>query len=433
MQTSAKTPVLLLEGLVRSTLENIVQAGFCSFPVSYFSGTDEIVDTKLEISREVLALKACDSDFQVFAGTFTIGNPEVTLHLNDCKRLIFVFADKNRFVVQCLSRTSRDLISMALHIFAAHTCILHSKALEQFSTGFDRLEMAFELNEVLAQLGYLSSQNKVLKGENKRFKKELSDMEKDLANTIESYKCTLGSGPEQRFEDLDTVKSDLAKNIDKKNKLRKRLRRKEKEINELNVKLEQFRESQQNLLIDLKQTSVLETEEKVQDFIEKLEQARVELNEKNLKCIEGLNKISELNEIVSGLQEKKLSFEQENLKLNKEISDRASLLQEFSQLKNQNEALLGQRNILSKRIDSLQEELAEVCCKREGAEEGLSKKLAAAEEENRNLKEIIEKMKEEKKSDEAEALRDESLKYRQQCDNLAAQLSRMQAQIRRNK
>lgn len=433
LQVSAKTPVLLLEGRVRSSLENIIQAGFCSFPVAYSSGTEEIIDTKLEISKEVISLKPSHSDLPVFSGTFSIGNPEVTLHLADCKRLIFLFPDKTRFVVQCLSRTSRDLIVMALHIFAAHTCILHSKALEQFSTSFDRLELSLELNEVLSQLHYLSNQNSLLAVENKRVKKELSDMEKDLENTIESYQCTLGSGNDENSEDLDKVKNDLAKNIDKKNKLRKRLRRKEKEINELTQKLEEFRESQQNLLLDLKNSSALETEEKIQDFKEKLAQAHIELHEKNQMCMEGLSKISELSELVSILQEKILIVEKENLKLNKEIFDHSSLVQEFSQLKNQNEALLGQRNILSKRIEALQEELESVCMKKELVEEGLGKKLTGVEEENRSLKEIIEKMREEKKSDDVEVLKEETLKYRQQCDNLAAQLSRMQAQMRRNK
>ena len=433
MQVSATTPLLLLEGLVRSTLENIIQAGFCSFPVDYFSGTDEIIGTKLEISKEVICLKPADSDSAVFSGTFSIGNPEVTMHLSDCKRLIFLFPDKSRYVVQCLSRTSRDLIVMSLHIFAAHTCILHSKALEQFSTSFERLEMSLELSEVLSQLTYLTNQNRSLTDENKRVKNELSDMEKDLANTIESYQCTLGSGNDETSEDLYKLKSDLAKNIAKKNKLSKRLRRKEKEINELTQQLEEFRESQQNLLLDLKNSSAIETEEKIQDIKEKLAQAHVELHEKNQKCMEGLSKISELSELASNLQEKKSVIEKENLKLNQEIFDHSSLLQEFSQLKNQNEALLGQRNILSKRIDALQEELASACAKKEMVEEGLGKKLVAVEEENRSLKEIIEKMREEKKSDEVEGLKEETLKYRQQCDNLAAQLSRMQAQMRRNK
>ena len=432
---TARTPDFLLEGLVRSTLENMIAAGFCAFPVSYFAEMDRLIDGKLEITKEVLSLKFQDNEhFPGFSGTFSIGNPEVSLHISDCKRLVFVFHDKRKAVIQCLSRTSRDLIVMALHIFAAHTCLLHSKALEQFSTSFDRIEMSLELNEVLAQLHYLGNENSALKSENKRVKKELSDMEKDLANTIESYKHTIDSGHEGNYlEEIDKISKDLAKQINKKNKLRKRLRRKDKEIEQLKKKNEEFEEAQQNLLLNLKQNQNNEVRAKVEDIQGKLTEAHLELQHKNQVCMDNLSKISELAELQSSLEDKVKGIAEENARLKKEIFDHSSLLAEFSQMKNQNEALLGQRNILSKRIDSLQKDLAEQSLNSEQSEEGWNLRVKGLEDENKVLKEMLEKVREEQKVESVESCKEEVLKYRQQCDNLAAQLSRMQAQVRRNK
>lgn len=99
--------------------------------------------------------------------------------------------------------------------------------------------------------------------------------------------------------------------------------------------------------------------------------------------------------------------------------------------------MLGQRSILSKKIDTLEDKLQQLEADLENERDKHKEIQILYEEINRNVKE---ETKEEplRNDNEIEELRnklkiseDEALKYRQQCDSLSAQLSRAQAVARK--
>ena len=93
--------------------------------------------------------------------------------------------------------------------------------------------------------------------------------------------------------------------------------------------------------------------------------------------------------------------------------------------------------LLSKKIETLQvdyKDLQEKCEKERSSNYENFEKI---EEENKRLKQQIQILQEEKKDDGSSLLlkqaQEDVIKYRQQCDTLAGNLSRMQAQLRKNK
>ena len=447
----AVTPKLLLDALVRKNLENILQQKYGRFPISYFQDNllDRVMDGSLEITAEMIKLNVLNSDSSAntehsIYTSYSVGFPQVYLHLSDCKRLILVFDEtRPKIVLQCLSRTSRDLIVMALRVFSIETYLLHSKAIENISSGQPpfgkKIELALEIDEVLVQMGYLVQQNAELKMERSRYKKELRDMEKEMENTIEAYRTLLDcNNLDQRSgvdEELQKIKNELNDAIENKRKTRVRVREKDEEIKGLCRQIEEMKESQQNLVWELKASkdSLIEPDFSVVES--RLKEAEHQIAEKDRKCVESAEEADRWKRRISELEEGIKERVVENQTLKGEIVEHTSLLQELAQYKNQNEALLGQRSILSKKIEGLTSELNELQVSSLQEKTANRENMQILEEENRRLKLEIETSREEHKTETDSSLlkqaQEDVVKYRQQCDNLAAQLSRMQAQLRK--
>lgn len=437
----AITPKFLLDALVRKNLENILQQGFGKFVISYFdSATEKIMDGNLEITKDMLKINVlhldgtCNTDFSVYT-SFSVGFPQVILHLSDCKRLIIVLDDtKPKITLQCLSRTSRDVIVMAMRVFSIELYLLHSKALENISSGappYGKIEMALEIDEVVQQMNYLAQQNGKLKKEKKRCQKELGNMEIEMENTIDAYRTLLDCNNIDQVTDLDAevkkVKDELDCAIENKRKNRKKLREKDEKIAELQRELDEIKESQQNLVWELKESkgSLVEP-----DFL-------LESQKKDLECQRAFEEIGELSRKLQESKEELGKKDRDIEKLQQDLKDNTLVLQECAQFKHQNEALLGQRGILSKKIEGLTIEISEINAKLFQEQESHKETQKRLEAENLILKQTIENSLEEHKTQTnpniLKQTQDDVIKYRQQCDNLAGQLSRLQAQLRKNK
>ena len=171
-----------------------------------------------------------------------------------------------------------------------------------------------------------------------------------------------------------------------------------------------------------------------EDRVKELEN---EIEKKNSLYLESLGQIKILNEKIQELNQVISNKSIENNLLKTEVLEHSNFLQELAQLRNQNEALLGQRALLSKKIETLQvdyKDLQEKCEKERSSNHENFEKI---EEENKRLKQQIQILQEEKKDDGSSLLlkqaQEDVIKYRQQCDTLAGNLSRMQAQLRKNK
>lgn len=408
------------------------------------------MDARLEITKSMLKLDVLTSEGNLneehsFQCSYSVGFPSVQLHMTDCKRLFLLLDEgKGRITLQCLSRTSRDLIVMCLRVFSIETYLLHSKALENICSGqppFSKIEVALELNEVVLQLAYMCKENSSLKAEKARYKKEMQNFENEMQSTIEAYQSSLyGRALENedksekiRNEELLKIKDELDSEINSKHKLRKKIKKREEEIKNLLKKIEELQESQQDLVWELKESrdSILEND--MSEYESKIQDLQNEVKKRTEMLQEALDKSMNLSAQKAYLEKEIVDKCSEIEKLKSDIIDHSSLLQELSQMKNQNEALLGQRGLLSKRIENLQLELQELQQKHDSYVQNSKESIQRIEEENQKLRYELGKINEEKKDDDSSALKEEVIKYRTQCDSLAAQISRLQAQLRRNK
>jgi myosin heavy subunit len=443
----AITPKMLLDGLVRKNLENILQQGYAKFVVSYLHDSlyDKVMDANIEITKDLLKLNVLSSEGvdRSFHCSYGVGSPQIILHLSDCKRLILVLdSNQPKITLQCLSRTSRDLIVMCMRVFSIENYLLHSKALENISIGhppYTNIEVALELDEVVLQLDLLSQENFELKNERIRHKKELGDMEKEMENTIEAYKTLVGCNNSdfsiEMNSEMEKIKNELNDAVENKQQARKKLREKEAEVKKLKKVIEDIHESQQNLVWELNESRISMSEFDPSQYEAKIKNIELEYHTKSEQYTESLKLIDGLNEKILVLEAELSQTTMKNKELQSSIVEHSSLLQELSQFKNQNEALLGQRSLLSKRIETLQTEFNELKARAETEQAGYRESNQRLEEENLKFRRDIERLQEERKNDpNSSALiqaQEEVIRYRQQCDNLAGQLSRTQAQLRK--
>ena len=420
--------------------------------VSYLNESlhEKVMDANLEITKELLKLNVMTnngilSTEHSLHTSYSVGFPQIIMHYSDCKRLIIIFDDhKQKVTLQCLSRTSRDLIVMCMRVFSIESYLLHSKALESISSGqppYGKIDMAIELHEVILQMNYLASDNAELKHEKARHKKEVRDMEKEMQNTIEAYRALLDcNNYDQKTgvdEEIEKVKYELNIAIENKQNIRIKLKKKKEEIKCLKKNIEEMKESQQNLVWELKESKELVAVNNHVEENKKFKDMETEIQAKNEEYLEAMSKINMFNAKIREFEDKLTEKISENNILRNEIVEHSSILQELSQSKSQNEALLGQRMILSKKIETLSNENSDLIEKIEKEQEKSRENCLSLEEENKKLRNELESLKEERKIDgnagNLKQAQDEIIKYRQQCDNLAAQLSRMQAQLRKNK
>lgn len=114
-------------------------------------------------------------------------------------------------------------------------------------------------------------------------------------------------------------------------------------------------------------------------------------------------------------------------------------IDELARLKQENEALLGQRSILSDKLDARKEEIKNVNRDMESLRLRSGEESCIAEEEIKSLRKELSEVHESRSREESSsphheivALKEEVERYRCECVSLAAKLSRAEALARRS-
>ncbi|CAG9322154.1 unnamed protein product [Blepharisma stoltei] len=461
---------LTLDPNIRKNLEYILSSGTSKFTLYYSSDlldhlarNDEAV---LEINQTMLKLEVYQRDGTLdtgnsFSTSYSIDYPKIILHHSDSKKLIFILNEgvaaineteelpyNRKMSVQCMSRQNRDLIVMTVRAFAVRNYLIHSKAIDgMFSQELPRntsIDYAVELEIALNELNNLASENFELNKDKKRQKRELKALEGEMKETIEAYQTMLnyqneGGKETELSEEIEKLKNELNIAIVNKQKLRKKVQEKEEEIKDLRKENEMLKEKQIGAEKELEMKIVKEQDLEKYEEMEKKMSTQIEFTSQELEILNAKvskyqEKIKNLKNALGEMQKKNEILEEQNKELGKEKTAQ----QEIAKLKQENEALLGQRSILSKKIGSLEEELEKLENELESEKESHSQTKKMYEELNKNIQEENKQEEPIRNDNEIEELRnalksteEEALKYRQQCDSLSAQLSRAQAAARK--
>ena len=114
-------------------------------------------------------------------------------------------------------------------------------------------------------------------------------------------------------------------------------------------------------------------------------------------------------------------------------------IDELARLKQENEALLGQRGILSEKLDSSKDEILSLNTEIETLRISSQQEKSELEERIQNLRGELSEISQSRSREESEsshqelaALKEEVERYRVECVSLAAKLSRAEALARRS-
>ena len=431
----AKYGPVSLSPKLRQNLEYALAAGGSTFTLYLAPDSMDTVtptsknEVRLQVNREEMIIQVMDSHGAVNEALsmrtgYTIDYPSISLHPFDTKRFTLSFKHQgkpHRLQLQSLTRQNRDLVVLTLRCLAARKYLINSKTLQdlfstegnlqsQGGTVSSPLDLTLEIDRLMRELYSLLQANTSLAKERNTLKSELQAAEIDMQETIASYQTILteNSSENRIITEFET----------QKNALREQLVKKNLEIDDLKGKIQIL-------------------EENVKDLRQKTDKSELEnlINEQN-ELISMLKKRQNSDDSLKNelkILQEKVNF-QENL-LEKTQFQEEKFRKEFEKIKEENTALLGQRGILSKKIDKLGEEL-------EKKEKELEE-MAKLQEENRIRQEIalqkllseMESLENQQPASEAEITRltEENRGLKSQCDALSAQLSRAQAMARRNR
>jgi len=475
-EAEAKYGPVTMDPNLRKTLESVLVLGGSRFSCTLMTSNDRGASTQegvLTLSRDLIDLKVYNRDGSIdsthsISQSYSVDTPKLVL-TSDTKMLTLVLEDKPlKLPLKCLTRQSRDLIVLSIRCLAMRNYLINTKAIQEVFQGESMqqaqgeqqssLDMALELEAAVREIQNLLVVNEAATTEKNRLKRELVELEDSINETIGAYQSMLAN--EERMnsataqeDEIMRLKHELDVAIVNKRKLRKKLA-------EANSELEQIKQDTERVSKEEREIStsaysyIKELEAQLQAAKQELESNRSEQE----PLTDEIGNFREENQELKAQLEKlrrEASEENQNLKvqlekLKKEANKAArssfseeelrKIRAENDTLREDNEQLLSQRTFMSRRIDSLNTQLAELEAELESAKASheqtnllaeLEQVKLQAEQDKAALLKHINSQPADDPSFAVQALEKELAKYREQCDSLAAQLSRAQAASRR--
>lgn len=448
-EAEAKYGPVLMDPNLRKTLESVLVSGGSRFSCALITRDESGVssqDAVLTVSRELLDLKVVDRDGRIdsvhsFNVNYSVDNPMLVMS-SDTKKLTVVFEDKPfKLPLRILSRQSRDLIVLSIRCLAMRNYLINTKALKEVFQGEvmqqaqgeqqSSLDLALELEGSIREIKNLLVVNKAVTIEKNRLKRELVELEDSINETIGSYQSLLANeesmnSASAQEDEIMRLKHELDRAIVNKRTLAKKL-------DEANSELEQVRQETQRVDRDRHQdassskNSLLSLEAQLAFAKEELKRVGSEQGSWTHELKRAMESNHELRAQLAQLKEDHLKD-----KLNAaEDGELEKLRAENESLREDNEALLGQRSFMSKKIETLNTQLTELASENERTKQLLAATQQQAEQDRQALIEHVSSPVVEDSQSVVQALENEISKYREQCDSLSAQLSRAQAANRR--
>ena len=465
----AKYGPVSLSTKLRQNLEYALATGGSTFTLYLASETLDSqqgrCEVRMVVGREEMELQVFDERGVMDEGGslktgYSIEYPSVSLHPFDTKRFTLTVRQKNkvkRVQLMSLTRQNRDLVVLTLRCLAAKKYLINSKTLQdlfttdgnlqsQGGTVSSPLDLMLEIDRTVRELYSLMKVNDEVVKERNKLKEELRETEDDMRETISSYQNMLAAAAEAPVTE-GRWKQELDLAIDQKNKLRRQCAEAQEEIERLRHDLASSLSSLSSVQSQLSSlqaqstgTSVLEQQLDSQtDLIsalthrlEAFDSLKSDLTAANLKITGQSKMIVELTAQIDDIS----SLKAENGRLKDELGKVGKTEEEVGRLREENAALLGQRALMARKIDTLSDEV----------EEGRKKieELVNLQDETRGRHEkAIQKLLSEIDSIEKSAsdspdvsqqlssLTSENTHLKSQLDSLSAQLSRAQALARR--
>lgn len=356
---------------------------------------------------------------EIFSCKYTIDHPKIDITSNDTKMLAIDYYDDDDVYgserglnfsldLRALSRQSRDLIALSIRCFSALNYFKNSKIINTLNREEEGLddsplkkskkekdaitELLMELDFVKRELYEQINVNKELEVERNLARKQFLDLESEMEQTLEGYRIVL---EDQETSPEDTqIRSELRNQL----KLNETLQKEKNQLAEDNLVLRDEKKTQaqkieekeamietfKGQIVELKKGQVIPKHEyeKVKAEKEKCRKdakkfaEEIRMLEKKLLAMKG--EITEAKKQIEMLEtEKKTTFsylkqqedqveefkskvetlEKENRNVKRKVMPDTGSENEADRMKDENEALIAQRNALSKKNESLQRDL----------------------------------------------------------------------------
>jgi chromosome segregation ATPase len=420
--------------------------------VSLDEGGETSQEAVLTLSRDTLDLKVFKRDGSLdsahsFSQSYSVDSPKLIL-TSDTKKFTVVLEESLRKIqLRCLSRQSRDLIVLSIRCLAMRNYLISTKALQQVfhevgqgaiqqSPGEQQtsLDVALELESSVREIQNLLVVNEAVTTEKNRLKRELIELEDSINETINAYQSLLAceeatNSPSAQEDEIMRLKHELDIAIVNKRKLRKRLA-------EANSEIEQIRHETERLQEEDKENST-SSHTYIKELEAELLRSKTELQRVGSKQGTWTQKIAQAKESNRELrgQLEKLKSSQVDVAADQSDSEELQRLRaENAALRDDNEALLGQRSFMSKKIEALNTQLAEAALDLDQTKALLEETKSQPAHDQEALSTHLHTPIEDDESRAAlQAAEKEIARYREQCDSLTAQLSRAQAASRRGR
>lgn len=428
---------------------------------------------------------------EVFSCKYTIDHPKIDITSNDTKMLTIDYYDDDDVYgsekglnfsldLRALSRQSRDLIALSIRCFSALNYFKHSKVISSLNKDEETegdspskknskekdtitellMELDFIKRELYEQIGI----NKELEVERNNARKQFIDLENEMEQTLEGYRIVLEDtehSPEDtqmrnemrnqlKLNDtLQKEKNQLAEEnmvlIDEKKTLNKKVAEKETLVETLQAEILELKKGQ---VIPKNEFEKVKTEkEKCRKDAKKFAEEIRLLEKKLLEMkgeVKGVTKdktqletekkqlssyLKHQEETTEELKAKLETLEKENRVLQRKVTPEIDASAEVSKMRDENEALIAQRNALTKQKDSImkdlekkQKELDKLKNESEGSVSRLTQSNKRFLDEQKDLESKIEEL-EEKNERILEDKNEIIFKQKEEIEQLKAKLS----------
>ena len=219
-----------IEPNLKYTLENILAIGGSKFPITIISEIKKtenfLEDYSLLLTNDHIRIIKAMNDNQEKSVKFKyyLGQPQIILNNNDPTQIQLMFKGEEEYdqvrtffnienkkqnfevILQTVSRTSKDLIILALRSFSVKNYLINSKAISYIDNLFDenekesklktdfdkktidpKAELILEIEAIKKESYQLSENNKDLNNEKTGLLKEIRALEEELEKTIQMY------------------------------------------------------------------------------------------------------------------------------------------------------------------------------------------------------------------------------------------------------
>lgn len=356
---------------------------------------------------------------EIFSCKYTIDHPKIDITSNDTKMLSIDYYDDEDFYgsekglnfsldLRALSRQSRDLIALSIRCFSALNYIKNSKVINTLNKEEEDLEGSplkksqkdkDAITELLMEVEFIKRElyeqigiNQELEEERNKARKQFIDLENEMEQTLEGYRIVL---EDQEHSPEDTqMRTELRNQLKLNDALQKEknqlaeenmvLKDEKKTANKNVTEKDEFIENLKGEILELKKGKVIPKHEheklvkekdkcrkdakKFAGEIRSLEKKLVDMKN-NLKSmakekeqLEAEKKttfsyLKQQEEEVDKLRTKIEALEKDNRNLKRNAVAEASSDAAVDKLKDENEALIAQRNALSKKNESILRDL----------------------------------------------------------------------------